>query len=314
MVARGDMGVELSPERVPAIQKRLIKMANKNGKTVIVATQMLESMTDKPVPTRAEASDVANAILDGTDCTMLSGETAAGKYPIEAVKMMEKIGLEAESYFFDRKKGKDIKNKITDKTVYSHNSVCHAAVSMATKLNAKAIVIYTSSGKTAQLVSKHRPSMPVLAITQNIITSNRSSVYWGVEPYLINKAMNGTDELIEWATMAALNKKLAKPGDFIVITAGIPTGRPGATNLIKVHMIPFDENTVKDMLVSDQNTTKITIDRVKCTDCGYCVNVCPFQIFSIYNGKIKINDENVKNCTKEGKCVNGCPLQAITVK
>ena len=313
MVARGDMGVELSPEMVPSIQKRLIKLANDYGKTVIVATQMLESMTDKPVPTRAEASDVANAIIDGADCTMLSGETAAGKYPVEAVKMMEKIGVEAEKFFI-KQHDKDIcyDNFMTPSFV-APDTVCFSAVNIAKRLNAKAIIVYSDSGKSPLLISKHRPSVPILTVTSNFKTCNRVSMYWGVDSILINRETKTTDEMIKSAARAAHITGLADVGDFIVIVAGIPAGKPGSTNLIKIHRINSHEKNNLSVIKFKNDSTKIEIIQDKCISCGYCVNVCPFQIFEFVDNKISINQENGGNCIKDKKCVNGCPTGIISI-
>lgn len=235
MVARGDMGVELAPERVPGIQKRLVARANLLGRPVIVATQMLESMIENPLPTRAEASDVANAILDGADATMLSGETAAGKHPVEAVAMMERIGTEAEATLLES--GASRPARPIDPAARASDAVCHAAVRTAVDVGARLIVSFTNSGKTALLVSKERPPMPVVGVTDRESTMRRMSLYWGVVP-LLSPPARTTDEMIRHAADAVVGAGLAASGDTIVITAGIPTGEKGATNMIKVHLIP----------------------------------------------------------------------------
>lgn len=244
MVARGDMGVELAPERVPGIQKRLVARANALGKPVIVATQMLESMIENPLPTRAEASDVANAILDGADATMLSGETAAGKYPVEAVQMMERIGIEAEKHFcldeWIDPSGGTVHRAAFDGAdpheTAASNAVCRAAVRMAVDAGAKLLLSFTSSGKTALLVSKQRPPMPIIGVTDREEAMRKMSLYWGVIPLLAPTARS-TDEMLALAAGAVLRAGLAAKGDVIVVTAGIPTGETGATNMIKVHRL-----------------------------------------------------------------------------
>jgi pyruvate kinase len=313
MVARGDMGVELSPERVPAIQKRIIRLANQMDKTVIVATQMLESMIDKPIPTRAEASDVANAILDGADCTMLSGETAAGKYPFEAVKMMERIGFEAENFFISDRLVRRDDDKYQNSAFYSSDAVCKAAVTTARQVGAKAIVTFTSSGKTALLVSKQKPDMPILAVTFTEEVARRMNMYWGVETVIINKA-ESTDEMIHMAAGAALETGTAQPGDFIVITAGIPAGRPGATNLIKLHRIACHPKNVNDQEVFEMPEGKLLLKRGRCIGCGYCPAICPFGVYSMIDERVYVNKEKLHLCTRDGRCADGCPTHVIEFK
>jgi pyruvate kinase len=229
MVARGDLGVEMEPQRVPLIQKDIIKKANKMGKVVITATQMLESMISNPRPTRAEASDVANAILDGTDAVMLSGETSVGKYPIEAVKMMSKIAYETE-------KGLDVSSKlIYRKGSTFSEAIAHAALDAAMATDAKAIIAYTISGRTAQLLSKLKPQCPILALTSEQVVYCRLPIFWGVEPVLIPFG-NSTDEMLNVGERAMIKKRFLKRGDVVVIVSGTsPT--LGATNMMKVHRI-----------------------------------------------------------------------------
>ncbi|MBL0386260.1 pyruvate kinase [Tumebacillus sp. ITR2] len=235
MVARGDLGVEIPTEEVPLAQKMLIAKCNKLGKPVITATQMLDSMERNPRPTRAEASDVANAIFDGTDAIMLSGETAAGKYPAEAVATMARIAERAEEALFGRlvpARTSTIEaqaGSITD-------AMSHAVATVAKELKAHAIVTATSSGHTARMVSKHRPSTPIIATTDREEVSRRLLVSWGVYPVLTKKAKT-TDELLSVSVEGALASGLVDHGDLLVITAGVPVGQPGTTNMIKVHTI-----------------------------------------------------------------------------
>jgi pyruvate kinase len=229
MVARGDLGVEIPLEKVPLIQKMLIEKSNRAGKPVITATQMLRSMVDSPRPTRAEVTDVANAILDGTDAVMLSEETATGNYPVEAVGMMVKIAEDAESGFphdlwIYRYKSQNIK------TV--PEAVSYAACGLAENINASSIVTFTYSGSTARLVSKYRPRPSILALTPLERTYRQLALTWGVTPIICEK-MNSTDEMIEKAIKTALESGQAKRGERIVITAGLPLHVPGTTNLIK---------------------------------------------------------------------------------
>ncbi len=232
MVARGDLGVEMPFDEVPIVQKRLIKACNRAGKPVITATQMLESMIDNPRPTRAEATDVANAILDGTDAVMLSGETAAGQYPLEAVRTMARIALRAEEAFF-----KDIdfaKRLQTPKGVTE--AVACATAEIATQLKASAILCATTSGSTARKVAQHRPIVPILAVTPDRATCNQLALSWGVTPFLI-RAVSDTDMMMKTTLAAAQKLKIVNLGDRVVITAGVPVNNPGTTNLIKVHIV-----------------------------------------------------------------------------
>ncbi len=238
MVARGDLGVELNPEEVPLVQKRMIELANRAGKPVITATQMLESMVARPKPTRAEASDVANAIFDGTDAVMLSAETATGQYPVEAVRVMHRIAVtmeEALDYRSFLAKGLDMRGKtITD-------AVSHASAQAAYDLEARAIISATESGYTARMVAKYRPRVPVLAVTPHPSTRSQLALIWGVHPLLAAAATN-TDELVDKTIATVLEAGYIIPGDVVVVTAGVPAGIPGTTNLLQVH-------TVGDILV-----------------------------------------------------------------
>ncbi len=232
MVARGDMGVELPPEKVPIIQKQIIQKCNEVGKPVITATQMLESMIYNLRPTRAEASDVANAILDGTDATMLSGETAVGKYPVDAVKTMAKIANETEDSLpyqqkiFEHSAGK-ISRTVTD-------SISFATCKTAGDLGAAAIITSTRSGYTARMVSKYLPRVPIIAATPNRNVFSQLLLSKGVYPILVSST-NDTDTMIDESIQGAIDKKLIEPGDLVVLTAGTPVGIPGTTNLLKVH-------------------------------------------------------------------------------
>jgi pyruvate kinase len=228
MVARGDLGVELSPEQVPLLQKRIISACNKAEKPVITATQMLESMIETPQPTRAEASDVANAILDGTDCVMLSGETAVGKYPVHAVEVMARIAVEVETSLTPVPPDRHISGV--------GESVAHAACRAAEEQRAEAIVAFTQSGTTALLVSKHRPTVPIISATPFEKIARKISLYWGVTPIILTTKRT-TDDMIATVEHAMLKRKLVRPKDLIVITAGVPIGVAGSTNMMKIHRV-----------------------------------------------------------------------------
>ena len=228
MVARGDLGVEIPTEEIPLAQKMMIKKCNKAGKPVITATQMLDSMMRNPRPTRAEVTDVANAIFDGTDAIMLSGETAAGKYPVEAVKTMASVAKRAEETLKDRK----CKNKVTEVSVT--NAISYATVATAITLDAPSIITCTSSGNTAKMVSRFRPSCPIIATTPNEQVMRRLALTWGVYPVKTDSASN-TDEMILNAIKSSKEAGFVNAGETVVITAGI--GGEGTTDLIKVETI-----------------------------------------------------------------------------
>ncbi len=233
MVARGDLGVEMPPEQVPLIQKRLIRACMESGKPVITATQMLESMIQNPTPTRAEASDVANAIYDGTDAVMLSAETAVGQYPLEAVRMMDRIARSVEA---DERYQRDMREHYPIPEGTTADAVSLGAVQMAHNLAARVIVTFTSSGTTALRVSRNRPAAPLLAITPNERAYRQLSVVWGAVPYL-SEEIHDTDEMVAVASRAIRESQLADNEDRYVITAGVPFGMRGTTNLIRVERL-----------------------------------------------------------------------------
>lgn len=233
MVARGDLGVEISPEYLPIIQKEIIMRCNEEAIPVITATQMLESMIHNPRPTRAEASDVANAIVDGTDAVMLSGETAVGKYPVEAVAMMKRIAHATEEKLleFIRPAPERIKVKGDPE-----HAIAHAVYYTAMDIKAKAIVSFTRSGGTACVISKYRPAIPIIGVTHTEPILNRLSLYWGVRGVLVELREN-TDAMIENVEKRLLEKKLVKRGDTVIITLGVPWGVAGSTNMVMIHNI-----------------------------------------------------------------------------
>ena len=232
MVARGDLGVEIPPEKVPAAQKMMIKKCNKAGKPVITATQMLDSMIENPRPTRAEASDVANAIYDGTDATMLSGETAMGDYPVASVDTMNRIARETEKAL-QYEQLIDRPDLTPAKTIT--NSICHDTCKTAYELDASAIITSTRSGYTARMVSKYRPYAPIIAVTPNKKVFNKLILSWGVKPVLADITQN-TDEMIDKSVEATKEAGYIENGDLAVITAGAP-GVPSTTNLLKVEIV-----------------------------------------------------------------------------
>jgi pyruvate kinase len=229
MIARGDLGVEVPVEDVPLHQKEIIAKCNRLGKIVIVATQMLDSMIRQPLPTRAEASDVANAILDGTDAIMLSGETAAGSFPVEAVETMDKIARKAESMLHKKSVASFENSNIAD-------AIGRACNTIAEDLNAAAIITPTQSGITARMISRYRPRALLIASTPYESVARSLSLNWGVHCILARET-KGTDELLSVAVSGALDKNFIKTGDIVVLTAGVPVGKVGSTNLIKVQVV-----------------------------------------------------------------------------
>jgi pyruvate kinase len=227
MVARGDLGVEIPLEEVPLIQKQLIRQANALGKPVITATQMLRSMVESPRPTRAEAADVANAVLDGTDAVMLSEETASGAYPVEAVRFMDRLAHIAETgYAYTAFLGQSPRKMIPE-------SVAHASCVLANHLDVRAIVVHTRSGATAGHICRFRPRQPVIALSPEVETVRRLTLIWGCQPCLIDEAKD-TDTILETAPVYALKAAGLKSGDLVVMTLGHPLYETGTTNMIRV--------------------------------------------------------------------------------
>ena len=233
MVARGDMGVEIPFEQIPAIQKDLIHKGYNAGKQVVTATQMLESMITNPRPTRAEITDVANAIYDGTSAIMLSGETAAGAYPVETVKTMALIAETTE-------KNIDYKGEFSERRSNPDGNVAeaiaHATVTTAHDLDARAIITVSLGGQTARLISKYRPCCPIISCTMSDVVCRQMNMSWGVIPFIIDEK-NSTDDLFDAAVEAAESHRLVQDGDLVAITAGVPLGVSGTTNLMKVEKI-----------------------------------------------------------------------------
>lgn len=232
LIARGDMAVEIGAERVPSIQKRLILGCNQLGVPVITATQMLESMMSSPTPTRAEASDVANAVFDGTDAVMLSGETASGEYPVETVNTMARIILDAERM----KTAHSRHPLLTPKAGIVVDAIEHSAAGIADQVGAIAIACLTHSGMAARTLAKYRPNVPVVAITDNEMMLRRLSFVWGVQGVIIPKIV-ATDDLFAMVENVLKTNLWAQAEDLIVVTAGVPTLRRGTTNMVKVHRI-----------------------------------------------------------------------------
>jgi pyruvate kinase len=236
MVARGDLGVELPLEKVPGIQKQLTRAARRAGKPVVVATQMLESMITNPVPTRAEVSDVATAVFEGADAVMLSAESAAGKYPVEAVATMNRIVEEVEN---DPTYRGIIQAQRAEPEATGADAIAAAARQIAETLDLSGIVCWTSSGSTALRMARERPSVPIVAISPNLSTGRRLSLAWGVHCVVAQDARD-QDDMVDRASRITFREGFAKAGQRIIIVAGIPLGTPGATNMVRIAFVGSD--------------------------------------------------------------------------
>ncbi|MHA6260656.1 pyruvate kinase [Sporosarcina sp. CAU 1771] len=233
MVARGDLGVEIPAEEVPLVQKRLIEKCNQAGKPVITATQMLDSMQRNPRPTRAEASDVANAILDGSDAIMLSGETAAGLYPVESVLTMDRIARSTEAAVDYQKV---VSTRRREKHGNMTEAIGQAASYTAINLKVKAILAPTQSGQTARMISKYRPGCPIIALTSSESISNKLTLVWGIYP-IVGQEVSSIDAILEESIEESVKHQYVSHGDVVIITAGVPVGKAGSTNLMKIHVV-----------------------------------------------------------------------------
>ncbi len=261
MVARGDLGTEIPVENLPAIQKELVRKAMGHGKPSIIATQILETMIRNPQPTRAEVSDIANSILDGADALMLSGETAIGKYPVEAVKVLAKVAEKAEEMVTHRNL-EELRGTISE-------CVSNAAVLLAKEVNADAILVLTRSGKTARLISRHRIPMPVIAATYSERTLREMSLFWGVKGFMVEK-FDYADDAVKKAINTAESLKMVKRGDLLVVAGGEPSGIPGTTNFVWVQLVGeliargegYGEQKIRGRACSDGPCEIIVVDEL----------------------------------------------------
>lgn len=229
MVARGDLGVEMSPEKVPLIQKQIIKLCNQKGIPVITATQMLDSMIHSPRPTRAEASDVANAIIDGTDAVMLSGESAVGNYPVEAVRMLARIATEVERSI-------QFVNYPPNRTEDT-DAISEALHAIDSTIKLQCVVAFTETGYTAKLASEERPSVPIVAYTADPKVYHRLSLHWGIRPVLVQGFHNTLTDVLHQMELDLIERNFASPGDKVLVMGGLPFGKAGSTNFLKIHTI-----------------------------------------------------------------------------
>jgi pyruvate kinase len=317
MIARGDMGVEVGNHLVPSIQKQMIKTCNALGKPIITATQMLESMITNSRPTRAEASDVANAIWDGTDCVMLSGETASGKYPLDAIQIMGQIIEEAEARPTERPMLRHMEiNSVTA-------SVQVAASIVAEKTHARWIISITEGGNSCLKMTRFRPKTHVLGVTNSLNVIRKMSLYWGISPYYFNIHEDSDLTKLEGMMIEKLKKEnLLAIGDKVVVTVGDGKFfRQGTTNSIRVETIKDVPRAIKN---TDQDSIQeVSFDRGKflldtsiCASCQACINVCPFNIWTTNiedNHETRINPQNVDKCVLDMQCVEACPTGAIEI-
>jgi pyruvate kinase len=314
MVARGDMGVEVGNHLVPAIQKHIIRLCNTRHVPVITATQMLETMTENPTPTRAEASDVANAIWDGTDIVMLSGETAAGKHPVKVVKMMSNIIEEAEKSPKDRPllRHMDLSNV--------NASVMVAASMIAEKIKAKRILCVTESGNSCRKISMFRPLTPVLGITNSMQTARKMCMYWGVYPFYIHEFDEDNFDFQIDVLNKVKNDGSFHNGDKVVITRG--DGKffsRGSSNSVKVEILndlPGVPGSGEGMEKASDDKKTIHLDTSVCASCNNCISVCPHGIWTLTNDESKrttIAKDKISACTIDMECVEKCPTGAIEI-
>jgi len=314
MVARGDMGVEVGNHLVPSIQKQIIQKCNNRGVPVITATQMLESMTTNSRPTRAEANDVANAVWDGTDAVMLSGETASGDYPIEAVTMMGSIVEEAEK----TPKERPLLRHMALNNVSA--SIQVAASIVAEKNEARWTIAVTQSGNSCLQMSRFRSKIRVLGVTNSKKIVRKMSLYWGITPFYFNDAQDDLLAAQEKMIETLREKNLLNVGDKIVITHGDGSYfKQGTSNSITLEIIKEVSRPDKDHKTGSQEVSipdgRIILDTSICASCQTCLNVCPHDIWQFDEEKreTRINTETAKNCSKDMECVNSCPTGAIEI-
>lgn len=313
MVARGDLGVEVGNHLVPSLQKKIIQMCNNRMIPVITATQMLESMTDNPTPTRAEASDVANAVWDGTDAVMLSGESASGKFPVEAVSMMSDIIIEAER----TPKERPLLRNIDLSSINS--SIMVAASMVAEKVNARRILALTEGGNSCLKVSMFRPNVPVAGVTSSLKTARKICLYWGVYPFIVEKLIEDGFNTSKYILEQARQRLDLYNGDKVVVTRG--DGKifsRGSSNSVKVEIIkdaPKVEGSSDTLEEASDKKKRILLDLSVCSTCQNCISVCPHNIW-VADKKTKethINVSQIANCALDMQCVESCPTGAIEI-
>lgn len=317
MIARGDMGVELGNHLVPGVQKEIINLCNERGVPVITATQMLESMTTNSRPTRAEANDVANAIWDGTDAVMLSGETASGAYPVEAVKMMNNIILEAEK----KPKERPLLRHMDLKNISSSLQV--AASLVAEKVNARWVLSVTESGNSCLKMSRFRSQKRILGVTNSIAVMRKMALYWGITPFYFEEDEEGMEQIHHQMIDVLKRKNLVENGDKIVITHGDGKYfKQGTSNSLRVEIIKdiprkdLEHNSSSKFQEVSIDNGRILLDTTLCASCQICVSVCPHDIWAVSKENHKdtfINEAKANECSKDMECVESCPTGAIEI-
>lgn len=311
MVARGDLGVETSPEDVPLAQRMIVEKSAISGKPVIIATQMLDSMIRNPRPTRAEATDVANAVFEGADAVMLSGETAAGQYPLEAVRMMDRIIRKTERLVYRRGHFKAASSFVPSPGIT--DGLSRAAVGLADNLDARWIAAFTCSGQTARLLSKYRSSVPVVALTPDPAVARRLSLYWGLTPIAVPQA-DDLETVMKITTDTLTTLSFVRELDTVVVVTGVPLSVAGTTNTIRVLRIPkVGESELAATTVIDGQRWRWAIDDDACIRCGICAKICSCGIYSVGARKITINNDRLPECFLDRQCVDACPMKAISI-
>ena len=339
MVARGDLAVEVGTAQVPTLQKQIIRECNLHGIPVITATQMLESMISLPRPTRAEASDVANAILDGTDAVMLSAESASGKFPVLAVSVMHNIILETELRAHSLSDSSYARPVPSGNGHHGHPSIQygvpsvveaieHAAANLATWIGAKAIACTTHTGQAARALARYRPAVPIMAFTDSPTVERQLALVWGVQTCAIQPS-DEIEEIFDLAEEALVKAKIVTKNDLVVLTAGWPPLKHGTTSLLRVVTVKkelalkTDPKALKKKEAAyDENiqgyrtrNAQFVLDQNSCIQCGGCVEVCPNDIFGFdqQTRRVYLRESNCKSCTFDDACMNICPTGAVEV-
>lgn len=317
MVARGDLAVEVGAHLVPSLQKKIIRLCNDAGKPVITATQMLDSMIHNPTPTRAEATDVANAIWDGTDAVMLSGESAAGQYPVLAVKTMNKIVVEAEKTPRERP-------LLRHTPIHSVSAASQVAASIiAEKIHSKWVVSITQTGNSCLKMSRFRPRMNILGVTRSLRVMRKMCLYWGITPFYFpieGVAKEETETFLEYKMIDFIKeKRLVKNGDLIVITRGdgefFTRKTSNSIRVEHIRDIPVAKREGDDFFQVETKKAKIILDPNMCSGCQVCIDVCPVDIWKTNEqGKTCIDENQATQCVLDLKCVKECPTGAIEIQ
>jgi len=312
MIARGDLGVEMPLDEVPVLQKRIIAQAHKRSVPVITATQMLQSMVDNPRPTRAEASDVANAIFDETDAVMLSAETAVGKYAVEAIRVMDRIARTAEASALRRR---PYVEELSYSTHPFPNTIAHTACRAAQEVAARGIVVFSRSGNSARLVSMYRPAHVVIAVTPDVRSLRRMTLYWGIRPMLSEELQTGTG-MVARAEAAASLIPGCVPGDTIVVTSGTALGDESVTNSLRFQVVKVSGPSPEDEppRCEQPEDAPVQIDPLSCIACGACVSSCRRGVLELAGRSARVAEGRGAWCDHGGDCELVCPTGAVTVR